>query len=358
MMYTDSPAPGSPIPLFIDTDMGVDDAVAVAWLLAQQSARIVGFSTVFGNAAVEHVAANLLTLLDAAGRQIPVTIGAAAPLLFPPYLAGALVHGPDGFWGAQVPHDLRGLPHDAPAALAAAARTTPGLTILALGPLTNLALAAQTYPEELAGVHVIALGGARHGGNTTPLAEFNIYADPQALEIVLDSSLRVEMVMRDAFDRVEVDAERFVAQLAAIGGPVGQLLAGILTPYCQMAALGGGAPTIPDAAAAIYALRPDLGTATSALVQVITDDGYARGQTIVADTLAYRISLIASPSEISDLALRFTAPGFDLQATIADILRRRPDNACVVLDVDGREMVRLLEQTLADQAMQVRVVGQ
>ena len=215
-MDTNTPTPGSPTPLFVDTDMGVDDAVAVAWLLAQQSARIVGFSTVFGNATVEHVTANLLTLLDAAGCQIPITMGAAAPLVFPPYWAGALVHGPDGFWGAQEPHDLRGLPHDAPAALAAAARTTPGLTILALGPLTNLALAVQTYPEDLAGAHVIALGGARHGGNTTPLAESNIYVDSHALEIVLDSSLQVELVMRDAFDQLEVEAEHFVAQLAAL----------------------------------------------------------------------------------------------------------------------------------------------
>jgi inosine/uridine nucleosidase len=234
----------------------------------------------------------------------------------------------------------------------------PGLTILALGPCTNLALAVQRYPEALAGVRVIALGGARHGGNATPLAEFNVYADPHALAVVLDSALQVELVMRDAFDRVEVDGTRFVERLGDTGGPVGQLLAHVLVPYCRMAALGGNAPTIPDAAAAIYALHPDLGTATSALVQVITDEGYARGLTIVADSLAYRVSLIAGPNEISELALNFTAPGFDIEATIAGILQRRPDNAQVVLDVDGREMARLLEQTLADVAIRVREVGQ
>lgn len=350
--------PGSPIRLFIDTDMGVDDAVAVAWLLEQPSVQIVGFSTVSGNIAVEHVAANLLTLLDVADRQIPVTIGAAAPLVFPPYHAGAMVHGSDGFWGAQAPHDLRGLPHDAPAAIAAAARAHPGLTVLALGPLTNLALAVQRFPQDLAGVHLIALGGARHGGNTTPLAEFNAYVDPHALAIVLDSPLRVDLIMRDAFDQIEIDAEQFVGRLGAAGGPVGQLLARVLVPYIQMATFDGGMASIPDAAAAIYALRPDLGTASSALVHVITEEGYTRGLTIVANTMAYRVGLIASPAEMSDLALRFDTPGFDLQATIADILQRRPDNARVVLDVDGREMVRLLDQTLAEQADKVRVVGQ
>lgn len=349
---------GAPLPLFIDTDMGVDDAVAVAWLLGQPSVQIVGFSTVFGNTTVGHVTSNLLTLLETANRRIPVAIGAAAPLVFPPYYAGMLAHGPDGFWGVQVPHDLRALPGDAPAAIAAAARSTPGLTILALGPLTNLALAVQRYPEDLAGVQVVGLGGTRHGGNTTPLAEFNAYVDPHALQIVLDSSLQVDLVMRDAFERVEVDGERFVAQLSAAGGPLGQLLARALAHYFQMAALGGNAPTIPDVAAAIYALRRDLGTATSALVQVVTDEGYTRGQTIVADNLAYRVSLIASSDEMSELALRFTAPDFDLETTIATILERRPDNAQVVLQVDGREMARLLEQTLIGQAIQVRAVGQ
>jgi inosine-uridine nucleoside N-ribohydrolase len=350
--------PGSPIRLFIDTDMGVDDAVAVAWLLAQPSVQIVGFSSVSGAAAAEHVAANLLTLLDVAGRQIPVTVGASAPLVVPPYHTGLLVHGPDGFWGAQAPHDSQSLPHDAPAAIAAAARANPGLTILALGPLTNLALAVQRFPQDLAGVRLIALGGASHGGNTTPLAEFNAYADPHALAIVLDSPMQVDLIMRDAFDQIEIDAEQFVERLGAAGGPVGQLLARVLVPYIQMATLDGGRASIPDAAAAIYALRPDLGTASSALVQVITEEGHTRGLTIVANTMAYRVGLIASPAEMSDLALRFNTPGFDLEATIGDILQRRPDNARVVLDVDGREMVRLLEQTLAERVDKARVVGQ
>ncbi|HWQ12054.1 MAG TPA: nucleoside hydrolase, partial [Roseiflexaceae bacterium] len=152
--------------LFVDTDAGVDDAVAIAWLL--RAARVVGFSTVFGNSTVEDATRNLLTLLEAAGQRVPVAVGAAGPLAGERPRTATLIHGPDGFWGAQRRYDLCDLPHDAPAAIAAAARAHPGLTLVALGPLTNVALAAQRFPQELAGRRLVALGGAWRGGNTTP----------------------------------------------------------------------------------------------------------------------------------------------------------------------------------------------
>lgn len=343
--------------LFIDTDIGIDDAVAVAWLLAQPDVQIVGFSTVFGNTSVEYAAANLLTLLDAAGRRLPVTIGAEAPLVHEPFSIGIMVHGPDGFWGSQVPHNLRDLPRDAPAAIAAAARSTPGLTILALGPLTNIAQAIQRYPEALAGVRLVALGGARHRGNITPVAEFNIFADPHALEIVLASEMQVDIVMSEAFDQLTVDQVEFLDQLNTADGAVGHLLARILKPYFQGAVQNGRTPHIPDAVAAIYAVRPELGEATSALVRVVTDQGYARGQTIVADTFSQRVMLIASPREVSDMALRFLEPDFNMAKELGSILAREPDNARVVLHVDAVAMLRLLEQSLIGVPMRERAVG-
>lgn len=343
--------------LFIDTDMGVDDAVAVAWLLAQPTLDIVGISTVYGNSSVEAVTSNVLTLLDAADRDIPVTVGAATPLVCKPYLVGPLLHGPDGFWGFQQSHNLSDLSHDAPAAIAAAARANPGLVILALGPMTNLAQAIQAYPDDLANARVIALAGSRNGGNTTPVAEFNAYADPHALDILLSSNLRIELVMRDAFDQLTIDASVFIERLASLGGSVGQLLSRMLVPYAQMSAFGGGGVAVPDAVAAIYALRPDLGTPRSALVQVMTVEGYARGQTIVADTLATRMSLILSADEMSELAQQFVMPGFDLQSAIGGVLQRRLDNAQVLLEVNNSEMLRLLEETLTQPSDKMREVG-
>lgn len=341
------PAPAAQ-PFFIDTDIGADDALAIAWLMDQPAARIVGFSTVAGNTSVENATRNLLTLFAAAGRQYPVTVGAAEPLVYPATRTGALVHGPDGFWFAQQPIDISGLPTDAPAAIAAAARANPDLTIIALGPLTNIALAYQQYPSDLAGVRVIALGGAQRGGNRTPVSEFNIHADPQALEVVLGSGMMVDLVTLDAFDQVEVDGAKLVERLTARGGARNQLLAAVFGPYVQAQQLGGTTQrvAVPDAAAVIYALRPALGTPLSALITVITGEGVTRGQTVIATDLGGRIPLLADEAELSALAEQAFTPGFDLNAALFAILQRRPDNAQAILDVEGRAMARLLERGL------------
>jgi len=145
--------------------------------------------------------------------------------------------------------------------------------------------------------------------------------------------------------------------LGASGNSVGQLLSRMLVPYAQMSAFGGGGVAIPDAVAAIYALRPDLGSPRSALVQVMTVEGYVRGQTIVADTLSTRMSLILTADEMSELAQQFVKPGFDLQAAIGSVLQRRLDNAQVLLEVNAAEMLRLLEETLIQTTDKVREVG-
>jgi inosine-uridine nucleoside N-ribohydrolase len=343
------PGPGPNVqPVFVDTDIGVDDAVAIAWLLEQRKAHIVGFSTVFGNTSNTNAARNLLTLFAAAGRSYPVTIGAAAPLAVPPTGTGALIHGPDGLWFAQQPVPIDALPTDAPAAIAAAARAHPSLTIVALGPLTNIALAVQQYPADLAGVRVVALGGANLGGNRTPVAEFNIHADPHALDVVLQSDVALELVTLDAFDQVTVDARRFPEQLSRRGGPVGRLLAAALGPYFQVQLANGvSAVSIPDVAAVIYALQPSTAAGTSALVRVAVADDFTRGQTVIATTINDRVSLIADDAELSALAAQaFTTPGFDLGAALFAIVSREPDNAVVVLDVFERTMIRLLERDL------------
>src|SRR6266540_2515235 len=113
------------VKVFVDTDIGVDDATAIAWLLNDRSTNVLGFTTVAGNTTVENATQNVLTLLDAANRHMPVTEGAAAPLVYPHSHFGAFSHGPSGLWFSQVHHDLSGIPTDAPAAIAAAARANP-----------------------------------------------------------------------------------------------------------------------------------------------------------------------------------------------------------------------------------------
>lgn len=334
--------------VFVDTDTGVDDAVAIAYLLKSRGADVLGFTTVSGNATAEHAANNLLTLLDVMQVQEPVTVGAAAPLQLSPSHTGAFVHGPTGLWFAATPHDTAALPHDAPAAIAAAARQNPGMTLLALGPLTNVAQAAQRFPAELRGVKVVALAGSRAGGNSSPVAEFNAFFDPHALDTALESGLDVTLVTLDAFDDVTFDSAEFPARLAAQGGALGQFLAQPLGMYMMAGTQGAGGPSaIPDVAAVAYVLQPALGTATSGLVDVATDSGLTRGQTVMGFTAAQKMTMIAGDDELSALADRmFSDPTFDPNQAMGAILMRRPDNAKVVLEVHGRAMAKLAERAL------------
>ena len=226
-----------PLQLIVDTDPGVDDAAAIVWLLSQRYRQVdvLGVVTVVGNADVENTTNNALILLEALGIQdIPVIMGAAAPLSQVPTVTPALIHGPDGLWfvGLQNPHDLSGLPADAPTFYCAQAAAHPGATVLALGPLTNLALAVQQCPNEITGLgQVIALGGSRTAN--APMADTNVYQDPEAAEIVLSSGLPVTLVLletggqftlgeRDlahrllALDPVSHDTGRFFEQVALV----------------------------------------------------------------------------------------------------------------------------------------------
>lgn len=332
--------PSSRIPLFVDTDIGCDDALAVAWLLNEPRARVVGFSTVFGNSSVQDTTRNLLTLLSALGVDLPVAMGATAPLVYPRTSSGALVHGPDGLWGAQHAHDLASLRQDAPGAIAEAARAHPGLTIIALGPLTNLARAVQAFPADLAGVRVVALSGARSGGNATPVAEFNAFADPHALEVVLNSALNLELVTLDAFQQIVVDPATLGPQLAHEAGPAGAVLAQALMGYGAAQTQGAGGPiAIPDAAAVIYAVYPELAIAEPAAVRVVLDGEYTRGQTIVAATFAHRVSLGLGASGVARLGERAMAAGFDLSAIIHEAHGRAVDNAQVVPTIDASAVI-------------------
>jgi len=336
-----------PTPIFVDTDAGCDDALAIAWLLRRPEARVVGFSTVYGNSGVPNTTANLLTLLEAMGSGAPVTIGAGAPLAYPRSSAGALTHGPDGLWGAQHPADLADLPRGAPAAIAAAARDHQGLTLLALGPLTNIARAVQAYPDELREVRLVVLGGARYGGNVTPVAEFNIFADPHALAVVLEAGIRVELVPLDASAQLLVDSGRLTRRLASQPGRAGALLARAFAGYAAALTDGRGGPVpIPDAAAAIYALRPDLGAPTPATVRVVVDGELTRGQTIIATSERERLPLGLGATGLARLA-DLVAAGANQAVTAADALRRAPHNARAVLSIDGEAMAGLLEAGLA-----------
>jgi inosine-uridine nucleoside N-ribohydrolase len=342
---------GSPaVQLLIDTDPGVDDAAAIVWLLSQRQTpvNVLGIATVTGNTTVDNATNNVLTLLDVLGRSdVPVVMGAPAPLSQPHSLLGMLVHGPDGLWGAQQPHDLSGVSQDAAAFYCDAAVQHPGVTVLTLGPLTNLAQAIQQCPEQIHGLgRIVSMGGSKI--SNAPQSDYNIWQDPEAADIVLTSGLPVTLVTDEASGQFVLSG-RDLQVLAAAGNGAAKFIAGPMQMYAAMQSGFGGETQVAyyDVAAAIYATNSALGTAQSALVKIVMEQTLARGQTVIGLTLAERITMIASFDELNNLAIQFfTDPNFDLYAAIGAILAREPDNAQVVLSIREYRMYAVFMRAL------------
>ncbi len=199
--------------LLIDTDPGVDDALAI--LMAAAHADIAGLSIAAGNVGLDHTARNARTLVDLLGKNVPMFAGCATPLVRAPGEDAAFVHGQDGFGDIGFPEPAARL-SDEPAALALLrlTRERPGeLTLVALAPLTNLALALRldpSLPQRVA--RLVVMGGAVTGrGNTGKVpAEFNIGFDPEAAHVVFEAFPTFDLVdweatLRHAFDDAEFD---------------------------------------------------------------------------------------------------------------------------------------------------------
>lgn len=330
------------IKLLIDTDPGVDDAVALAYLAnAPQRPQLLGIVSVAGNASIDNTTNNVLTILEKLGRQdVPVVMGAGGPRQRALSKSGYFIHGPDGLWflGWQNPHDLAGLPNDAPAFYCTTIAANSGAVLLALGPLTNIAAAVERCPDTMRSLaNLVVLGGAKYGGNQTPVAEFNFWQDPEAAAIVLAAGLPVTLVPLDAFTQPTV-TQADLDKLFRRAAPTIQFLAPAIQQYAgvQIAALGSA--SIPDAVAAAAALDSSVGARQSALVRMVLDSVLARGQSVIALTIPERVSVIAEEGELDTLAERAFAnppdPNFDLNLELAAILGRAPDNAQVTLTVD------------------------
>lgn len=329
-----------PLKLIVDTDAGVDDAAAIAWLLSlpPQEVEILGVATVRGNTSPEYAANNVLTLLDATGRpDIPVVIG-SEPLTKAPNQYSMSLHGPDGLWyvGFQNPHDLSGLSHDIPNFYRHQAVAHPGATILALGPLSNIAEAIHQYPDEMRRVgQIIVVGGTRQA--VPQLIDFNIWQDPEALSIVLNSGIPLKMVLAEAVQQFVLSQED-MEKLAAEGSPVFQVILPAIQAFAQVKSMGQGevAAALPDVVAAMVATQENLGGPTKpALVYVTTEEGPHRGQTIIGETFATRVMMIASEKELNSLIKRVFSdpsnPDFNVAMHGAyTLLKGEPDNATIV----------------------------
>jgi inosine-uridine nucleoside N-ribohydrolase len=179
------------LPVVLDVDTGTDDALALAYAVASPGIELIAVTTVAGNVDVTKTTANTLSVLDWLGAaHVPVHRGASRPLVRP-HRDASYFHDEGGLGGAQLPTSTRPVGADkGPAALIRLARQRPGeLTLVALGPLTNLAIALNVQPDlpELLNSVVVMGGAYTVPGNTTPAAEFNILVDPEAADQVFSA---------------------------------------------------------------------------------------------------------------------------------------------------------------------------
>jgi purine nucleosidase len=178
------------VPVIMDVDTGVDDCIALLYAVASPNVELVAATCCAGNVEAPRAAANTLAVLELAGAgDVDVALGSLAPLVAP--LRTAISHGPGGLGYAELPAARRALSsRSGPDLLVDEARRRPGaITLVATGPLTNVALAVQLDPElpRLLRRLVVMGGSFEHPGNTTPTAEFNVLVDPEAAKIVLDA---------------------------------------------------------------------------------------------------------------------------------------------------------------------------
>jgi inosine-uridine nucleoside N-ribohydrolase len=265
--------------LILDCDPGHDDAVALLLALAATEAELVGVTTVAGNQTIDKTTANALRVLEFAGRgELPVAAGAGRPLVRERIVA-VNVHGETGLDGPELPPPA-GTPVAGHAVEFLAARVA-GRTLVPTGPLTNVALLLALHPQARPD-RIVLMGGAIGEGNTTPAAEFNIWADPEAARRVFESGIDVTMVGLDVTHQAIVTPE--LQEELRRAGRAGRFVAELVDFYSRFHTERypelGGSP-MHDPVALAYALRPELLEVRRAHVEVDCAWGLGRGRTNV-----------------------------------------------------------------------------
>ena len=271
-----------PTPIVIDCDPGHDDAIALLLALASPELEVLGVTTTYGNQTVDKTTANALRVLELAGRTgVLVARGAAEPLARPLVVA-AHVHGDSGLDGPTLPPPTIA-PATTPAVdwLAETIRASDvPVTLVPTGPLTNVARYLEAHGT--AGIEqIVLMGGAIAEGNMTPAAEFNVWADPEAAQIVFDSALDVTMIGLDVTHKAVtgLDVQRRLREAGSIGVFVAELI-DFFTVYHRQTYGWEGAP-IHDAVAVAHLLRPGLVETKLRNVEVERTSELCRGRTVV-----------------------------------------------------------------------------
>jgi inosine-uridine nucleoside N-ribohydrolase len=265
-------------PIILDCDPGHDDAIALLLALASPEIELLGVTTVAGNQTLEKTTANAIRLLEFSGRtDVSVAAGADRPLVREPYVA-KYVHGDTGLDGPDLP-PAQGSPLEEHA-VDFLGRHVDGATVVAVGPLTNVALMLSRYPG-VRPARIVLMGGSIGLGNVTPAAEFNIWADPEAAARVFASGLNVTMIGLDVTHQAlmtKADADRLRAT-----GRTGTLVAELWEFYNRFHSqtYGFEGSPIHDAVALAHVFRPNLVEAEHRHVEIDCGSELCRGRTVV-----------------------------------------------------------------------------
>ena len=346
-------APATPFRVIIDTDPGVDDALALLLAMRSPELKIEAITAVAGNGPLELTLPNALRMVEIAGRtDIPVAAGAKGPLLRR-LVTAAYAHGENGLEGAVFPEPkIKPVAEPAAELIRQIVRKYPGeVTLIPVGPLTNIATALNIDSELAAMVKgIVMMGGSLSGGNITPAAEFNVYVDPEAARIVFQSGIPITMVGLDATRKTSL-TEEHVRVLEAAQNPVSQAAAKIgrnaINHNRERGFLVG--PNMHDSLAVAGFLDPTLLTLRDYYVDVETTGELTAGETLGYSPLAGDLKRKPGSEKQANMnmPIRGSAPTLAGTRTSPVLRDKFVPNAKVALDVDSARFFDLLIGRLA-----------
>jgi len=269
------------IPIVIDCDPGHDDAIAILLALASPEVELIGVTTVAGNQTLDKTTRNALVTLELAGRSdIPVAVGAAAPLRRALRTAPQ-VHGESGLDGPELP-EPSAQPVEAHAADFLAGLIEPGVVLVPTAPLTNLALLLQRHPDVRDRLErIVWMGGSIGQGNVTPAAEFNAFVDPEAAAAVFACGIPITMIGLDVTHKALFTRDH-AAQVRECGraGRFVAELSDFFQGFHERSYGFDGSP-IHDAMAVGHVIDPTLVTTRHVDVSIETESQFCDGRTVV-----------------------------------------------------------------------------
>ena len=274
--------------IIIDTDPGLDDALTILFALASHEVHIEAITTVYGNVGIDCTTRNALAILELAGRtDIPVARGCSHSLAGQTVDASH-VHGKNGIGNVDLPEPQQiPVAQSASEIIAGTLADSPGeITIVAIGPLTNLAEALRRHPEVASYAReIVIMGGALHvPGNVTPEAEFNIFADPQAAHTVFHAGWPIRLVSLDVTRKAQISRNQ-ITELASNGNPVTRFISQMLAYYFDVYGASRKLMSFPmhDPLCFSAVIQPSLIVWQQAFVDVELDHSQSPGKTVMKD---------------------------------------------------------------------------